>query len=254
VTALDKDTLTAARLRELLAYDFMSGVLTWRARPVRPGTERTANSWNAKYAGCVAGCVHGSGYLQIKIDYRSYRAHRLAWVFQTGTWPKDQIDHINLDKADNRFCNLREATPPQQGANRCTQSNNKSGWKGVAWDKRKRKWQVAIRNGGKHPVHLGYFDKPQHAAAVYHAAALWFKGPFTRVDDSYRLAIEPGKLVILDAIRDKFATLHDQVADLLAQRDQLARDVAPYLETRAAFERRVFTNLADLTGFWGNAA
>jgi hypothetical protein len=232
----------------------MSGALTWLERPVRPGKVRADKCWNTRCAGKVAGSVsETTGYLRIRFDGREYKAHRLAWCLVTGKWPACEIDHINRDRADNRFGNLREATREQNNVNVPVRSDNKSGRKGVSWDRRADKWRAVIQAGLK-MRHLGFFARPEHGAAVYHTAAAWYHGPFSRVDDSYRDMIEPDKLIILDKIREKFAELHDQVASVNAQRERLARDVAPYLETRSAFEKRALRNLADLTGFWSNAA
>jgi hypothetical protein len=239
-------TLTAARLREVLHYDPVTGVFTWLPRPFRLGKlVRAEKTWNTRYAGCAAGCNNGEGYFVIGIDGDLHLAHRLAFLYQTGVWPTDQIDHNNMDRADNRWCNLREATDIQNKANRCVLSTNKSGFAGVCWNKSNRKWHARIRVDDDKQRHLGYFDRLEHAAYIYHAASLWRHGPFARVDDSYRSALDPGKLVILDAIREKFADLHDQVASVYDQRERLGRAVAPY--TYAVFEKRVLTNLADLS-------
>ncbi|MFW4291481.1 HNH endonuclease [Salmonella enterica subsp. enterica serovar Paratyphi C] len=46
------------------------------------------------------------GYIRIYINKKWYLAHRLAWLYVTGKWPINVIDHINRNKADNRFINL----------------------------------------------------------------------------------------------------------------------------------------------------
>src|SRR4029450_2313606 len=112
--------LTAERLRELLDYDPETGDFTWKVnrRCVRSGS----------VAGNV-NCV--DGYCYIGVDARRYHAHRLAWLYIKGAWPNDQIDHINGNKADNRFANLRQATHSQNQANGGRYSNNASGYNGV---------------------------------------------------------------------------------------------------------------------------
>jgi hypothetical protein len=91
-------TLTVERLRELLTYDPETGELRWRV------TRRRA----AK--GSLAGTLNRNGYRNIEVEQRCYKAHRLAWLYVTGEWPKETIDHINCKRDDNRWANLRQAT------------------------------------------------------------------------------------------------------------------------------------------------
>ena len=87
-------------------------------------------------------------------------------------------DHINRDRADNRRSNLRPATRTENGRNRGPQRNNKSGFKGVHWDKRLGKWQARIRVNGKN-IHLGYFDNLQDAISARLSAEAKYFGEFT---------------------------------------------------------------------------
>lgn len=156
--------LTAERLHQLLAYDPETGVFTWLV----------AKNRRIKI-GAVAGHLRDGAYRQIKIDGRRYEAHRLAFLYMTGAWPKGQVNHINSDKVDNRFVNLREATRPQNKANR----RSAGGFKGVYWHKRDRRWQVLITVAGTRR-HLGYFDTAEAAHAAYCAAAIKHSGNFAR--------------------------------------------------------------------------
>jgi hypothetical protein len=83
--------LTAERLREVLNYNPGTGVFTWRVQ-----TGRRAP------VGAIAGCITWYGYIAIKIDCCRHLAHRLAWFYVTGAWPKDQIDHINGNRSDKQ--------------------------------------------------------------------------------------------------------------------------------------------------------
>jgi len=157
------------RLRELFSYDPDTGII---ARLI-------STSSNAR-AGDVAGCVHkASGYLIIRIGGRLYKAHRLAFLFMTGIWPPHQIDHVNLDRADNRWVNLRMATGAQNSANTRVKTSNKSGFKGVV--KGGRKWEARIQVNGK-PLYLGSGDTREEAAALYADAAVKYYGEFARVE------------------------------------------------------------------------
>lgn len=112
-----------------------------------------------------------------------YAAHRLAWVYVHGIIPSNMIDHINGDKDDNRIANLREATSSQNQRNTVKKSTNKSGYKGVCWHKRQKKWQVSIRYDGK-PHHIGYFDNVLDASNAYIIASNTFHGEFSRTQSS----------------------------------------------------------------------
>ncbi|MCK9994454.1 MAG: hypothetical protein Dbin4_02974, partial [Alphaproteobacteria bacterium] len=98
--------LTQSRLKELLHYDPDTGVFT----------RRVQTSSNAR-VGDVAGCLHPEGYRHIQIDGKRYAAHRLAWLYMTGEWPTNQLDHLNGVRDDNRWGNLREATHGQNQQN-----------------------------------------------------------------------------------------------------------------------------------------
>jgi len=86
--------------------------------------------------------------------------HRLAWLYMTGEWPENQIDHINHIGTDNRWVNLRDTD--ENPMNRGMQGNNTSGFTGVSWHKYGKKWQAEMQVGGEH-IHIGYFTNKQQA-------------------------------------------------------------------------------------------
>lgn len=153
-----KTELTQARLKELLHYDPEHGLFIWRR----------SNS-NRAPSGSPAGTPDGRGYLQIQVDRRLYKAHRLAFLYMTGAFPDEEVDHINRDGADNRWANLRSATRSQNESNKLITSRNTSGYRGVFWEGRCRKWQARGMKDKKE-VYLGLFDDVEEAAAV---AKLW---------------------------------------------------------------------------------
>lgn len=115
----------------------------------------------------------------IRIDNIDYRVHRLAFLYMTGRLPIDEVDHINGDPSDNRWCNLREATRQKQMANTRKPSTNKSGYKGVSWHKGGQKWQVHIKHQGINH-YLGLYKDLEEAASVYRTRAIDFNGEFAR--------------------------------------------------------------------------
>lgn len=142
--------LTQERLKELLDYDPETGVFVWKV-----------GKGSRAQAGQRAGCGDGKGYTQIKIDKKLYLAHRLVWFYAHGRWPKEEIDHINRVKNDNRIDNLREVTHQQQQFNK--------GAKGYYWSKWAKKWMARIKLNGK-MKYIGYYDTEEEASAAYLAA------------------------------------------------------------------------------------
>ena len=142
-------SLTADRVRELLSYNPDSGVFTWRVS--RPGRK----------AGSLAGTPDGRGYWRISVDDKSYRAHRLAWLWVHGTWPVE-IDHKNQIKTDNRIDNLRPVTRAQNQQNRPRFKNNTSGFSGVSWKAREARWRAVFCMNCVRKE-LGLFKTPEAA-------------------------------------------------------------------------------------------
>ncbi|WP_395454812.1 HNH endonuclease signature motif containing protein [Azospirillum melinis] len=169
---------TQERVRELFNYDPETGIFTWRIS--RTGSIRV---------GQVAGTVRKvTGYVRIHVDGKFYYAHRLAWLYMTGEWPAEEIDHINRQGGDNRFANLRPASRAQNGGNTSIRRRNKSGVKGVSWYKRGRKWKAQIMMNGKN-CSLGCFNTISEAAAAYAAAAELCYGEYACTDS--RVPISP---------------------------------------------------------------
>ena len=154
-------------LKEIVRYDPESGALSWLV------------SGKGIRSGARCGKTDSRGYHIVKIKGKEYPAHRLAWFFMTGEWPDKHIDHINRDRLDNRWANLRLATHSQNQANRPPPISNTSGFKGVTWHKNRRKWQASIRVKGE-DKYLGLFDCPEEAGKAYSVAAYEHFGRFAR--------------------------------------------------------------------------
>jgi hypothetical protein len=166
----DRKLITAERLREVLHYDPVTGIFTWRA----------ALS-NSVIIGQRAGTVCTGGYLQIQIDGRLHNAARLVFLYIKGELPINDVDHENLDRLDNRWINLREATKSQNALNRRRRSDNTSGYKGVLMDKKRRQVRASITINGKRK-HLGMFNCPEDAHAAYREAVALYHGKFGRAE------------------------------------------------------------------------
>jgi hypothetical protein len=164
VTQLEKTMsaqprITAVRLQETMRYDPITGIFTNLIDRGKKAKE-----------GNVVGFLEPSGYLQTRIDNRTYRLHQLAWLYMWGQWPEGIIDHKNGDKTDNHFKNLRDTTHKVNNQNkRKATSCNQLGILGVSPVSSSGKFLAQIKYGGKQR-RLGEFVTPEQASAVYLSA------------------------------------------------------------------------------------
>lgn len=149
--------LKVERLKELLLYDADDGRFYWKVKV------------KGRQIGWQAGSFDAHGYGQIRIDGEIYKEHRLVWLYVTGSWPKDQIDHQNHDRRDNRFENLCEASNVTNHLNRPMQATNTSGFVGVSFCKRTNRFAAYITIRGKQNK-LGRFEKLEDAIDARKAA------------------------------------------------------------------------------------
>jgi HNH endonuclease len=154
--------LTAERLHKVLAYDPATGEFTWLAK---------------RHNGKRAGWLEGDGHRRIGVENAVYLSARLAVLWMTGRWPTKLVDHHNLDKSDDRWSNLREATFSQNGANRSAFSSKTVPLKGVRMAG--NRYRAAICIEGK-MTDLGCFTTPEAAHARYCEAAAEHFGEFAR--------------------------------------------------------------------------
>jgi hypothetical protein len=132
-----------------------------------------------KSDGKAIGQQEGVRYTTLKVDGKTYYAHRLVWLLETGSFPDSYIDHINGNKRDNRYMNLRKCGHSENMINRPRQSNNKTGFKGVRLRSDGKKYDAQIGLNGKR-YHLGSFDTPEEAAKAYRESAIKMHGEFIR--------------------------------------------------------------------------
>ncbi|MEJ0093319.1 MAG: HNH endonuclease [Methylocella sp.] len=165
-----QELLTHERLKEVLHYDPETGLWIWR--------EKTAPKSHIQ-VGDEAGDIQSNGYVRIQIDGLRYLAHRLAVFYMTGRWPEHQVDHWDLNKSNNRWSNLREATNGQNMANTSLRRDSSSSFKGVSRHSDDRKWWARIQVRGRR-IYLGCFDTREDAHAAYIAAAAEHFGEYAR--------------------------------------------------------------------------
>lgn len=149
--------LTARELKSRLQYDPTTGVFTWLYTN-NPRVE----------AGSVAGCIDGKGYRKIMVNKKLYSAARLAFLYMKGEFPSSYMDHINGDRSDDRWRNLREVSPTDNAKNKARQRNNTSGVVGVSFHNKSNKWRVQVVIDRKNK-HIGCFE---HIADAIEASKL----------------------------------------------------------------------------------
>ena len=145
--------VTLQMVKDAVKYDAATGIFTW------------ARSRKGVNAGDVAGNKAPTGYWRVQIMRHSRLAHRLAWFYVHGVWPKHDLDHVNGVRTDNRIANLREVTRSQNLQNRVVASRRStSGLLGAhrSWGG----WQARITIDGE-VHHLGTFDTPEEAHRAY---------------------------------------------------------------------------------------
>lgn len=150
--------MEVGKLRERFSYDPVSGLLTWKVRP----------KFSSIAIGTVAGNLHrhrNTVYRRVMVDGESIYAHQIAWAITYGEWPTFRIDHEDRDGLNNSIRNLRSVTNSENLHNAKIYSTNKSGVKGVCFNKGKGMWQAYIYMDCKQ-FHLGWFTSLEVAASA----------------------------------------------------------------------------------------
>lgn len=130
-----------------------------------------------KQGGRIIGLTGPKGYRYVSIEGENYYVHRIVWLIVYGMAPIEDIDHIDGKKGNNKIANLREATHRQNKFNVGIRKSNLSGFKGVSWCKRDRRWRATIRIDGVKRS-LGYFISKELAAEAYKEAAIKYHGEY----------------------------------------------------------------------------
>ena len=166
---MKQQNLTVEVLRDILSYNHETGDLFWKHRSddffesTTRSAKGQASNWNANNANKKAlNNIDRDGYFRGSIFSKNYRAHRIVWAIHYGTIPDKFIDHINGIKTDNRISNLRLVNNQENSKNQAKRQKNTSGYIGVTWHKKAKKWIAQITIDYKN-VYLGIFESKNDA-------------------------------------------------------------------------------------------
>ena len=158
------EPMTRSELMQLVDYSPETGIL--RAKVRRTSTKEILGSKSVRQKRV---------YLRVCINRKHYYAHRLAWFYVYGKWPK-LLDHINGDGCDNRISNLREASHSENHANQRIRQDSATKLKGVSVQQNGKFRAVITKNG--RDISLGTFKTAGEAHAAYVSAARRLFGEF----------------------------------------------------------------------------
>jgi hypothetical protein len=153
--------LTQAKLKEILHYNPETGIFTW----IKKNSTGNDLRGNKNQIGKQCTCLDVNGYVQINAFGKVNKAHRLAWLYMTGQMPEYQIDHINHIRNNNKWVNLRVVNNHENHLNRPMQRNNKTGFVGVFFNKKTKKYIASITFKGK-KINLGCYSEFENAVAA----------------------------------------------------------------------------------------
>ena len=162
-------SLTFERALKLIDYDPNTGIMKSKIN------RATLNVGN------IVGSMNKRGYLRVAIDGKEYYQHRIAFLLMTGKWPTKEIDHIDENKANNCWTNLREATRSQNESNKKKSIVNASPYKGVFFRRRNKynPWESFIKSNNRQ-IYLGSFPTAEEANKVYIEASIRIFGEFAQ--------------------------------------------------------------------------
>jgi len=162
--------ITAERLRELVEYNPLTGQFM-----------TLTSTHNGRWGpGRAIGTDNGIGYLVATLDSRKQYLHRMAYLYVTGEHPPAEIDHINRNRSDNRWANLRPATSGQNKYNLPKMRSNTSGHAGVSYSVRDKYFHAYIGVGGTRK-NIGYFKTLEEAVAARLSAVETHHGEYGAV-------------------------------------------------------------------------
>ena len=158
-------------LWSLFNYDQDTGLLTHKTTS-RNGKRKVGNAVTCNV----------KGHLKTYINGKERYVHRIVWKMMTGV-DAVEVDHVNRNRSDNRWCNLRDVSHHRNTGNVGLLKTNKSGVKGVYWAKDKNKWTAQISIGDK-IRYLGRYDRIEDAKVAYEIAAFAHFGEDTGIRET----------------------------------------------------------------------
>lgn len=164
--------ITSEIANSLFWHDDVDGVLRWKFSSPKFKKGDVAGT-NTSSPACH------TEYRQVGLFGEIYKAHRIIWLMRTGKFPDHYIDHIDGNGLNNRWSNLREATPSQNMMNQRLRNDNTSGVKGVSFDKLRNRWYAYINADGKRKM-LGRHATKEDAVAARMIAEQLTHGEFSR--------------------------------------------------------------------------
>lgn len=174
---------------QVLCYEPDSGQMHWRTRSPssfsstgKRSADWVAANWNSRHAGKPAFTAVGiHGYRCGRLQGSGLLLHRVAFVLMTGDWPTHELDHINGDRLDNRWCNLRKVTRGQNSRNKGPHGKT-SDYIGVSWNSSLGGYMSAVyHNGKKHYCGFSVGD-PERLARQRDRKAKELFGEYARLN------------------------------------------------------------------------
>ena len=163
MTNKEQKYLSIDFIKQLIKYNHLSGELIWNERPLDWfKTDNHGKTWNSRFANKVITSTNSLGYIRFTLLGKTFLAHRIAWAIYHGKFADGEIDHINHIRNDNRIINLRNITQKQNQQNRALAKTNKSGFVGVDFVKKHKKFRARIFANDKR-ICLGMFKNIDEA-------------------------------------------------------------------------------------------
>lgn len=152
--------LTQAELKSLVSYNSRTGIFKW------------LHSGPGRNESLLAGSINTQGYRVVRICGEDYFAHRLAFLYVTGSWPVHTIDHRNGVRRDNRWTNLRDVTHTGNMRN-CSKAIRNAISRGVSWDAARHKYKAQLYADGRVRLNKRFDDLADAQAAYAEAKRIY---------------------------------------------------------------------------------